>query len=128
MMQTETTPKLAKQLNHRFEGIAKVTGKIKYAAEFSGPFSKADLAYAFIVQSTIPSGNVVSINRTAADRVPGILAILTPFNAPKLNPGPPQPPARRNLSLLHYQRTTSHWLPQLLAGHVRRGHRPAGLF
>jgi xanthine dehydrogenase YagR molybdenum-binding subunit len=29
-----------------------------------------------------------------------VLAILTPFNAPKLSQGPPQPPARRNLSLL----------------------------
>jgi xanthine dehydrogenase YagR molybdenum-binding subunit len=113
MMQTETTPKPAKQLSHRFEGIAKVTGKIKYAAEFSGPFSKADLAYAFIVQSTIPSGNIVSINRTAADRAPGVIAILTPFNAPKLNPGPPQPPARRNLSLL--QDTEIHYNGQPIA-------------
>ncbi len=99
MMQADST-KRAKQLNHRFEGIAKVTGKIKYAAEFSGPFPKADLVYAFIVQSTIPSGEIVSIQRDAADHSPGVVAILTPFNAPKLNPGPPQPPARRNLSLL----------------------------
>src|ERR1700678_1764303 len=113
MQTTETTPKPAKQLSHRFEGIAKVTGKIKYAAEFSGPFSKADLAYAFIVQSTIPSGNIVSINRTAADRAPGVIAILTPFNAPKLNPGPPQPPARRNLSLL--QDTEVHYNGQPIA-------------
>jgi xanthine dehydrogenase YagR molybdenum-binding subunit len=113
MQTTETTPKPAKQLSHRFEGIAKVTGKIKYAAEFSGPFSKADLAYAFIVQSTIPSGNIVSINRTTADRAPGVIAILTPFKAPKLNPGPPQPPARRNLSLL--QDTEVHYNGQPIA-------------
>jgi len=113
MQTTEATPKPAKQLSHRFEGIAKVTGKIKYAAEFSGPFPKADLAYAFIVQSTIPSGNVVSINRVAADRAPGVIAILTPFNAPKLNPGPPQPPARRNLSLL--QDTEVHYNGQAIA-------------
>jgi xanthine dehydrogenase YagR molybdenum-binding subunit len=113
MMQTEATPKPAKQLSHRFEGIAKVTGRIKYAAEFSGPFPKADLAYAFIVRSIIPNGNVVSINRTAADRAPGVIAILTPFNAPKLNPGPPQPPARRNLSLL--QDTEVHYNGQPIA-------------
>jgi xanthine dehydrogenase YagR molybdenum-binding subunit len=113
MQTTENTPKSAKQLSHRFEGIAKVTGKIKYAAEFSGPFPKADLAYAFIVQSTIPSGNIVSINRTSADRAPGVIAILTPFNAPKLNPGPPQPPARRNLSLL--QDTEVHYNGQPIA-------------
>jgi xanthine dehydrogenase YagR molybdenum-binding subunit len=97
---TETAPKAAKQLNHRYEGMAKVTGKAKYAAEFSEPFSKSDLTYAYIVQSTIPSGTIVSIDRAAADRAPGVISILTPFNAPKLNPGQPQPPARRNLSLL----------------------------
>ncbi len=97
---TETAPKAAKQLDHRYEGMAKVTGRAKYAAEFSEPFSKSDLTYAFIVQSTIPSGTIASIDRAAADRAPGVISILTPFNAPKLNPGPPQPPARRNLSLL----------------------------
>jgi xanthine dehydrogenase YagR molybdenum-binding subunit len=98
---TETTAaKPVKQLDHRYEGIAKVTGQIKYAAEFSQPFPKSALLYAYIVQATIPSGVIVSIDRSAADRAPGVIAILTPFNAPKLNPGPPQPPARRNLSLL----------------------------
>jgi xanthine dehydrogenase YagR molybdenum-binding subunit len=100
MQTTETTPKPVKQLGHRYEGIAKVTGKAKYAAEFSQPFSKQDLAYAYIVQSTIPSGTIVSIDRVSADRAPGVIAILTPFNAPKLSQAPPQPPARRNLSLL----------------------------
>jgi xanthine dehydrogenase YagR molybdenum-binding subunit len=100
METTETTPKPVKQLGHRYEGIAKVTGKAKYAAEFSQPFSKRDLAYAYIVQSTIPSGTITSIDRVSADRAPGVIAILTPFNAPKLSQAPPQPPARRNLSLL----------------------------
>jgi xanthine dehydrogenase YagR molybdenum-binding subunit len=38
----EQAPKPIKQLDHRYEGIAKVTGKARYAAEFSDPFSKAD--------------------------------------------------------------------------------------
>jgi xanthine dehydrogenase YagR molybdenum-binding subunit len=97
---TEMAPKPVKQLGHRYEGIAKVTGKAKYAAEFSQPFPKANLSYAYVVQSTIPNGTIVSIDRVAADRAPGVIAILTPFNAPKLSQGPPQPPARRNLSLL----------------------------
>ena len=65
-MATDTAPKPAKQLNYRYEGIAKVTGKAKYAAEFSQPFPKKDLAYAYIVQSTIPSGTIASI-----DSLPG---------------------------------------------------------
>jgi xanthine dehydrogenase YagR molybdenum-binding subunit len=100
MQAAEAAPKPEKQLDYRYEGIAKVTGKAKYAAEFTEPFPKADLAYAYIVQSTIPNGTIVSIDRVAADRAPGVLAILTPFNAPKLTLAPPQPPARRNLSLL----------------------------
>jgi len=101
-MATDTsTP--AKELNHRYEGIAKVTGKAKYAAEFSQPFPKANLLYAYIVQATIPNGTIASIDRYAADLAPGVIAILTPFNAPKLNPGTPEPPARRNLSLLQYK-------------------------
>src|SRR6201992_3057485 len=96
----EQTPKAVKQLDHRYEGIAKVTGKARYAAEFSEPFPKTELAYAFLVRSTIPSGSVRSIDSGAAGRAAGVLAIITPFNAPKLSQGPPQPPARRSLTLL----------------------------
>jgi xanthine dehydrogenase YagR molybdenum-binding subunit len=96
----ERAPKSAAQLVHRYEGIAKVTGKARYAAEFSEPFPKTKLAYAFIVQATIPSGSVKSIDAAAANRASGVLAVITPFNAPKLSPGPAQPPARRNLTLL----------------------------
>ena len=99
-MAPETASTPVKQLDHRYEGIAKVTGKAKYAAEFSQPFPKANLAYACIVQATIPNGTIASIDRYAADLAPGLIAILTPFNAPKLNQGAPEPPARRNLSLL----------------------------
>jgi xanthine dehydrogenase YagR molybdenum-binding subunit len=95
-----TAAKPVKQLDYRYEGIAKVTGRIRYAAEFSEPFPISALLHAYIVQATIPSGVISAIDRSAADRAPGVVAILTPFNAPKLNPGPPQPPARRNLSLL----------------------------
>jgi xanthine dehydrogenase YagR molybdenum-binding subunit len=96
----EQSPKPAKQLDHRYEGIEKVTGKARYAAEFAEPFAKADLAYAFLVQATIPNGSVKSIDTATASRAPGVLAILTPFNAPKLSQAPPQPPARRTLTLL----------------------------
>jgi xanthine dehydrogenase YagR molybdenum-binding subunit len=96
----EQAPRPAAQLDHRYEGIAKVTGKIRYAGEFSELFARADLAYAYIVQATIPNGSVRAIDSAAAVKAPGVLAVVTPFNAPKLSPGPPQPPARRNLSLL----------------------------
>ena len=96
----EQSPKPVAQLSHRYEGIDKVTGKARYAAEFGEPFSKTDLAYAFIVQATIPNGNVKSIDVVTASKTPGVVTIITPFNAPRLSQGPPQPPARRSLTLL----------------------------
>jgi xanthine dehydrogenase YagR molybdenum-binding subunit len=102
IMQEEAAkgPKPVKQLDYRYEGIAKVSGQAKYAGEFSQPFNKADLLYAYMVQSTIPNGTIVSIDATAANKAPGVVSVLTPFNAPQLQAGPPKPPARRNLSLL----------------------------
>jgi xanthine dehydrogenase YagR molybdenum-binding subunit len=86
----------AKQLPYRYDGVAKVTGKAKYAAEFNHP----DTAYAYIVQSTIPNGALTAIDQTAASKASGVLAILTPFNAPKLPQPKPQPPARRHITVL----------------------------
>jgi xanthine dehydrogenase YagR molybdenum-binding subunit len=111
--QKPPAPAPVKQLETRYEGIAKVTGKALYAAEFSGPFPQSELVYAYIVQATIPSGNVTAIDTVGAGRAPGILAVLTPFNAPKLSAGPPQPPARRNLTLL--QDTTVSYNGQPIA-------------
>jgi xanthine dehydrogenase YagR molybdenum-binding subunit len=96
----QKTPKPMPQMDHRYEGISKVAGKVKYSAEWSEPFAKSDLLYAYIVQAAIPNGTIEAIDTNGAQRAPGVAAVLTPFNAPKLNPGPPQPPARRNLSLL----------------------------
>jgi xanthine dehydrogenase YagR molybdenum-binding subunit len=99
MMQTQEQLPPAVQVDHRYEGIAKVTGTAKYVAEFTGPFPKG-MAYGFVVQSTIPHGTIVSIDQKEAERAPGVIAVLTPFNAPKLTTGSPQPPARRNLTVL----------------------------
>ena len=71
-------PKLdTRQLDHRYDGIAKVTGRAKYAAEFP----VENLAYAYIVQATIPAGTIASIDQSAATRAAGVYSIITPFNA-----------------------------------------------
>lgn len=88
------------QMSHRYDGVAKVTGKAKYAAEFREPFDRGQLCYAFMVQSTVPSGTIAAMDTRAAERTAGVLAVITPFNAPKLSVGKPQPPAKRALSLL----------------------------
>ena len=106
MMQAATgTPNVAsdapnpapKELPTRYDGRAKVTGAAKYAVEFKPP---TDPAYAFVVQSTIPSGSITAIDQAAAARASGVLAVITPFNGPKLPVSGPQPPARRHITVL----------------------------
>lgn len=123
--QQQENPRPLPQPAHRYDGVVKVTGKAKYAAEFSEPFAKRDMVYAYVVQSTIPSGRVASMDARVAERMPGVVAVLTPFNAPKLQVGKPQPPARRNLTVLqdaevHYNGqpiavVVAHSLPQAMA-------------
>jgi xanthine dehydrogenase YagR molybdenum-binding subunit len=86
-----------KQLQERYDGRAKVMGQAKYAAEFKPP---TEPAYAYIVQSTIASGRIASIDQSVTERASGVLAVMTPFNAPKLPATSPQPPARRHITVL----------------------------
>ena len=79
--ETTTHPELGRrQLDHRYDGIAKVTGRAKYAAEFP----VENLAYAYVVQATIPAGTIASIDQSVASRAAGVHCVITPFNAPKL--------------------------------------------
>jgi xanthine dehydrogenase YagR molybdenum-binding subunit len=80
MIDTPQEQQSERQLDHRYDAFAKVTGRAKYAAEFP----VKNVAYAYIVQATIPSGTVASIDDAAATRASGVHSILTPFNAPKL--------------------------------------------
>jgi xanthine dehydrogenase YagR molybdenum-binding subunit len=64
----------------RRDGRLKVTGRAKYAAEFD----IANTAHAVLVQSTITSGRIAGFELAAAQSVPGVLAILTADNAPRL--------------------------------------------
>jgi xanthine dehydrogenase YagR molybdenum-binding subunit len=75
-----TPPSIGAPLD-RVDGRLKVTGAAKYAAEFP----VANAAHAVIVTSTIAKGRVTSMDTSAAMRVAGVLAILTPFNAEKVN-------------------------------------------
>jgi xanthine dehydrogenase YagR molybdenum-binding subunit len=61
----------------RKDGLLKVTGGAKYAAEFSPP----NVAHAVLVQSTIAKGKV-EIDATTAEAAPGVLLVMTEKNAP----------------------------------------------
>jgi xanthine dehydrogenase YagR molybdenum-binding subunit len=64
----------------RVDGIAKVTGAAKYAAEYNAP----GLAHASVVGSTIAKGRVVSIDASEALRVAGVIDVLTHENRPRM--------------------------------------------
>jgi xanthine dehydrogenase YagR molybdenum-binding subunit len=66
----------------RVDGVAKVTGKAKYAAEFKVP----NLAYGFIVLGDVAKGTIKSIDTKQAESAPGVIRVFTHLNAPKLGP------------------------------------------
>ncbi len=65
----------------RVDGRKKITGTAPYAAELQHD----RLAHAFLVQTTIAKGRIAAIDTAAARRAPGVVAILSHENAPKLH-------------------------------------------
>ncbi|MEU1282413.1 xanthine dehydrogenase family protein molybdopterin-binding subunit [Streptomyces sp. NPDC005805] len=66
----------------RQEAAAKVTGRARYAAEYRPP----DRLHAWPVPATVARGRVTGIDTSAALALPGVLAVLTQENAPRLEP------------------------------------------
>jgi len=64
----------------RVDGHAKVTGAARYTADHRFP----GLVHAVLVTSAIAQGRVSRIDAAAALAVPGVLAVLTHENAPRL--------------------------------------------
>jgi xanthine dehydrogenase YagR molybdenum-binding subunit len=78
----ETRKKFVGEAVDRIDGLLKVTGTAKYAtdyAEINNP------AFAVIFKSAIAAGRVTKIDVTEAQKAPGVLAVITHENAPKLN-------------------------------------------
>jgi xanthine dehydrogenase YagR molybdenum-binding subunit len=74
----------------RVDGRLKVTGGAKYSGEYEVP----GLTYGVLVPATITSGTVTAIDSKAALRAPGVLAVITPFNAIKVPGYQPEAPTR----------------------------------
>ncbi len=55
----------------RYDGPAKATGKAKYTADVQLP----GMLYARMVDATIPHGHIVSIDTSAAEKLPGVRAV-----------------------------------------------------
>lgn len=64
----------------RLEGAEKVTGSAEYA--YDTPVSRP--LYVFPVLSTVARGRISAVNAEEAERLPGVRAVLTHENAPRL--------------------------------------------
>jgi xanthine dehydrogenase YagR molybdenum-binding subunit len=65
----------------RIEGPEKVTGAARYASEYAHD----EVAYAAIVPATVAKGAVHTVDASAALALPGVLAVLSCENAPRLH-------------------------------------------
>jgi len=65
----------------RLDGLEKVTGTATYAYEYAVD----DVTYGFPVQSTIAKGRITAIDSRAAREIPGVLAVISHENAPRLS-------------------------------------------
>lgn len=95
---------------NRLDGRLKVTGGAVYAAEHALP----RLAYGYMIASTIPNGRITGFDTDAAKAMPGVVAIITPMNAPRLpKQETPPPGVQRNphLSLLQDARVQYNGQP-----------------
>src|SRR5688572_15987848 len=64
----------------RVDGKAKVTGTATFASEYKAP----GIVYGFLVGSTVAKGKIKSMDTKSAERAPGVLAVITHLNAPKV--------------------------------------------
>ena len=68
----------------RFDGRLKVTGAARYTADIS----VADAMHAAMIQSTVANGRTISIDTTAAEKAPGVVAVFTYRTMPRMNATP----------------------------------------
>jgi len=68
----------------RVDGLAKVTGRAKYAAEFELP----NLVYGYLQLSTIAKGSIRTFDVSAAAKAPGVLKVISHLNMQDLLPQP----------------------------------------
>lgn len=95
----------------RVDGRAKVTGAARYAADFN----QQGQAFAVIVSATIGLGRVTRIDSAEVEGMPGVLAVITYRNAPRLPYGPHKsyidPAAGERLHVLQDDRVRFHGQP-----------------
>ncbi|MCW2675860.1 MAG: xanthine dehydrogenase family protein molybdopterin-binding subunit, partial [Modestobacter sp.] len=85
----------------RIDGPAKVRGTAPYAYEHHG--SDEEVTHLAAVQSIVNRGRITRIDTGAAEAVPGVLAVLTHENAPRLSGDLPSDLPVLQSAQVHYQ-------------------------
>jgi len=74
----------------RPDGPAKLTGAARYSADRDDIERRSDLLHATLVTATVPGGRIAELDVRAAQAAPGVAAVLTAADMPKLAAsGPP---------------------------------------
>ena len=89
--ETSPNPGVVGKPLDRVDGRDKVTGKARYSAEFPLP----GLTYGVLKTSDIAKGRIQNIDTSAAAREPGVLAVYTHLNLPKLAKTPNDPEGKK---------------------------------
>jgi xanthine dehydrogenase YagR molybdenum-binding subunit len=67
---------------NRVDGRRKVTGTADYSADYHYP----NMAWAFAVKSTVASGTITAMDTSAAEKLPGVVAVYTSHKKPRMFP------------------------------------------
>jgi len=76
----------------RVDGVAKVTGAARYAADRTMP----GMLHGALVLSTVARGEITAMDLSAAAAAPGVVAVYNHTNAPRLTAGYGGPPPMQN--------------------------------
>ena len=104
-MSTTTTVDVVGTPLDRVDGRLKVMGAATYPIDVTLP----GLAHAVLVQSTVTSGRIRHIAVDAAERAPGVLAVITHVNTPPLAQGPVLENGPQPLPPLQKRRRAALW-------------------
>ena len=109
---------------NRVDGRLKVTGAAKYAAEFN----VKGLAYGVLVCSTIAKGSIRSIDSKQAQNAPGVLAVISHLNCPKV-PGYAAEPAKAPIKIFYDNKVlyNGHPVAMVIADTFERAQYAASL-
>lgn len=75
-----TTAQVGKPIS-RYDGVAKVTGAARYAADYTS----SDMAQAVVVSASIARGHITELDTAAALAVPGVLKVYSHLECPDVS-------------------------------------------